>query len=39
MRIYKDIYGMSMSLGKCFFMIEKDDYRKIINRKQKGQTI
>lgn len=26
---------MSMSLGKCFFMIEKDDYRKIINRKQK----
>ena len=30
---------MSMSLGKCFFMIEKDDYRKIINRKQKGQTI
>lgn len=30
---------MSMSLGKGFFMIEKDDYRKIINRKQKGQTI
>lgn len=30
---------MSKSLGKCFFMIEKDDYRKIINRKQKGQTI
>lgn len=30
---------MSMSLGKFFFMIEKDDYRKIINRKQKGQTI
>ena len=21
------------------FMIEKDDYKKIINRKQKGQTI
>jgi len=39
MRIYEGIYGMSMSLGKCFFMIEKDDYRKIINRKQKGQTI
>lgn len=30
---------MSMSLGKCFFMIEKDDYRKIINRTEKGQTI
>ena len=30
---------MFMSLGKCFFMIEKDDYRKIIKRKQNGQTI
>ena len=29
---------MSMSLGKCFFMIEKDDYRKIINRKNRGKS-